>query len=51
MKDYRLLLCIVKRDQYESYRNMLNSIGIDVLFASLCHVMASKSVLDYLCID
>ena len=29
MKDYRLLMCIVKRDQYESYLNMLKSIGIE----------------------
>ena len=44
MKDYRLLLCIVKRDQYESYLNMLKSIGIEAQFASLCHGTASKSV-------
>ena len=25
MKDYRLLLCIVRRDQYESYLNMFKS--------------------------
>ena len=37
MKDYRLLMCIVKRDQYESYLNMLKSIGIEAQFASLCH--------------
>ena len=48
MKDYRLLMCIVKRDQYESYLNMLKSIGIEAQFASLCHGTASKSVLDYL---
>ena len=51
MKDYRLLLCIVKRDQYESYLNMLKSIGIEAQFASLCHGTASKSVLDYLGIE
>ena len=46
MKDYRLLMCIVKRDQYESYLNMLKSIGIEAQFASLCHGTASKSVLE-----
>lgn len=51
MKDYRLLMCIVKRDQYESYLNMLKSIGIEAQFASLCHGTASKSVLDYLGIE
>ena len=51
MKDYRLLLCIVKRDQYESYLNMLKSIGIEAQFSSLCHGTASKSVLDYLGIE
>lgn len=48
MKDYRLLLCIVKRDQYESYLNMLTSIGIEAQFASLCNGTASNSILDYL---
>ena len=51
MKDYRLLMCIVKRDQYESYLTMLQRIGIEAQFASLCHGTASKSVLDYLGIE
>lgn len=48
MKDYRLLLCIVRRDQYESYLNMFKSIGIEAQFASLCNGTASKSLLDYM---
>ena len=34
MKDYRLLMCIVKRDQYESYLTMLQRIGIEAQFAT-----------------
>lgn len=48
MMNYSMLLCIVKRDQYESYLNMLKSMGIEAQFASLCHGTASKSLLDYL---
>ena len=51
MKDYRLLMCIVKRDQYESFLNMPKSIRIAAQFASLCHGTPSKSVLDYLGIE
>lgn len=48
MKDLRLLLNIIRREQSENYEAFYRKMGITTLFSSLCKGTASKKVLDYL---
>ncbi len=48
MSDYRLLMCIVKRDQGEAYIEFLREHGVLTVLSGLCRGTASRSMLDYL---
>ena len=51
MNNYRMLYCIVRRDQGEAYIDFLRDYGIRTVLAGLCNGTASKSMLDYLGIE
>ena len=51
MNEYRLLMCIVRREQSEDYIAFMRSRGVEAQLVSLCHGTASRRILDYLGIE
>ncbi len=51
MKDFRLLINIVPRDQGEEYVEFYREHGVATILSGLCRGTASKSVLDYLGVE
>ena len=51
MSEYRLLMCIVRREQSEDYIAFMRSRGVEAQLVSLCHGTASRRILDYLGIE
>ena len=51
MSEYRLMMCIVRREQSEEYIAFFKSRGVETQFLSLCRGTASRRILDYLGIE